>query len=55
VRLGGLRAGGAGPGVSDARACSSQMTSEEQGGYNSEDESVPRLRDPNLEEVLQDR
>jgi len=38
--------------VSDVRACSSQMSAEEHvSGYNSEDESVPRLRDPNLEEV----
>jgi len=51
VRLNGLRAG-TGPNVSDARACSSQMASEEHSGYNSEDECVPRLCDPNLEEVL---
>jgi len=50
VRLGGLRAG-ASPAVSDARACSSQMAAEEHSGYNSEDECVPQLRDPNLEEV----
>jgi len=51
ARLNGLRTV-AGTTVSDARACSSQMASEEHTGYNSEDESVPRLRDPNLEEVL---
>jgi len=51
ARLSGLRSG-AGANVSDARACSSQMSAEEHSGYNSEDECVPRLRDPNLEEVL---
>ena len=50
VRLNGLWTG-AGPSVSDTRACSSQMPSEEHSGYNSEDECVPRLRDPNVEEV----
>jgi len=54
ARLSGLRGAAAGPAVSDARACSSQMASEEHSGYNSEDETVPQLRDPNLEEVVAD-